>query len=223
MTDLTSPQADRAVFGHFGARRPRAFDVAGRHTQRVRFFRRAIAVVCMSAVALIGCVSMFDPLGRLKLGLSIGSVGLNGTKVTMHDSKLSGVRKDGRAYEVKAATATQDTTATAVVDLTGVDLRLGQSDGSTTIVTAKAGRYDTGRDRLDLASAVRFLNAGRYDMQLEDAAIDMREGRISTDKPAVVVVPNGRFEADSLTFSEAAQTVNFVGRVHSTFNSDAVK
>ncbi len=223
MTDLT-PQADsRAVFGQLGLRRPRAFVAAGRHSQRVRFFRRAIAAVCVVTIGVIGFISVFDPLNRLKFGLTIGSVGLSGTKVTMHDPKMSGTRKDGHVYEVKAATATQDTAAPSVVELTGVDLRLGQGDGTTTVVTARSGRYNTDRDQLDLAGTVRFLNEGRYDMQLEQAAIDMREGRIATDKPAVVTTPNGRFEADSLTFSEAAQTVVFAGRVHSVFNGEVAK
>ena len=216
----TSGAQTRDVFANFGLRRPPAFAEAGRHSQRVRFLRRAIVVVCTSAVGLLIFVSMFDPLGKLKGGLSIGSVGIDGTKVTMHDPKLSGVRRDGFAYEVKAATATQDTAAPKLLDLTKLDLKLGQADGSTTRITAPAGRYNTEAERLNLSGAVRFFNAGHYDMAMEQAVMDLRDGELSSDRRSVVTIPGGRIEADSLLFSEQARVVSFDGNVHSVFTEE---
>jgi lipopolysaccharide export system protein LptC len=216
MTDAT-PVEERAAFAGFGFRRPRAFVQADRHSQRVRFFRRAIVVVCLSAFGLLGFISLCDPLSRLKAGLTVASVGLSGTKVTIHDPKLSGTRSDGHPYEVKASTATQDTRTPTVLELTGVDLRLGQGDGSMTRITAHSGRYDTDQDRLDLVGSVRFRNEGSYDMALDSALMDMRGGQLSTDRPAVVTVPSGKVEADSLVFSDRTQMVTFTGHVRSSF------
>ena len=210
----------RDVFANFGLRRPPAFAEAGRHSQRVRFLRRAIVVVCTSAVGLLIFVSMFDPLGKLKGGLSIGSVGIDGTKVTMHDPKLSGMRRDGFAYEVKAATATQDTAAPKLLDLTKLDLKLGQADGSTTRITASTGRYNTEAERLNLSGAVRFFNAGHYDMAMEKAVMDLRDGELSSETRSVVTIPGGRIESDSLLFSEQSRVVSFDGNVHSVFTED---
>lgn len=210
----------RDVFAGFGRAKPRAFAVAGRHSQRVRFLRRAIVVVCASSVGLIGFVSLFDPLHRLKGGLSVGSVGISGTRVIMHDPKLSGTRRDGYAYEVKAATATQDTTVPNKLDLTGVDLRLGQADGSTTRITSRTGRYDTDAETLDLAGTVRFHNEGHYDMAFETAVMNMRAGEIRTDRPVVVKIPGSRVEADTVVFSEQTRVVAFDGNVRSVFSQD---
>ena len=212
--------SDRRAFAGFGLRRPPAFAAAGRHSQRVRFLRRAIVVVCTSAIGLLVFVSMFDPLGRMKGGLSVGGVGIDGTKVTMHDPKLSGVRRDGFAYEVRAATATQDTTKPKLLDLTALDLQLGQADGSTTRITAPAGRYNTESELLNLSGAVRFYNEGHYDMAMEQAVMDLRDGELSTDKHSVVTLPGGRIEADNLLFSEQTRIVSFEGNVSSTFTQD---
>ena len=208
------------MFAGFGLRQPRAFADADRHTQRVRFLRRAIVVVCVSATGLIGFVSVFDPLHRLKMGLSVGSVGISGTRVTMNDPKLSGTRRDGLAYEVKAATATQDTTVPSKLDLTGVDLRLGQADGSTTRITALNGRYDTDAEKLDLVGTVRFRNEGHYDMAFEAAVMNLRGGEISTDRPVTVTIPGGRIEGDSVVFSEQTRLAVFDGNVRSVFSQD---
>ena len=217
-TMLPEETSNRAVFAGFGLRRPRAFAVADRHSQRVRFLRRAIVVVCASAIGLIGFVSVFDPLHRLKMGLTVGSVGISGTRVTMNDPKLSGTRRDGFAYEVKAATATQDTTVPNKLDLTGVDLRLGQADGSTTRITSRTGRYDTDAETLDLADSVRFHNEGHYDMAFKAAVMNLRGGEITTDQPVVVTIPGSRIEADSVVFSEQTRVVAFDGNVHSVFS-----
>ena len=211
---------DRSAFASFGLRRPPAFAAAGRHSQRVRFLRRAIVVVCTSAIGLLIFVSMFNPLGRLKGGLSIGGVGIDGTRVTMHDPKLSGMRRDGFAYEVKAATATQDTTVPKLLELTKLDLKLGQADGSTTRITAPTGRYNTEAELLNLAGAVRFYNEGHYDMAMEQAVMDLRDGELSTDRKSVVTLPGGRIESDALTFSEQTRVVSFEGNVRSTFTQD---
>ena len=218
----TGASSTRAAFAGFGGRRPPAFAAAGRHSQRVRFLRRAIIVVCVSAIGLLGFVWMFDPLNRKKLGLTIGSVGISGTKVTMRDPKLSGVRRDGFAYEIKAATAVQDTTSPNLIDLSGVDLRLGQSDGTTTHITAQTGHYDTDADRLDLAGTVRFRNEGHYDMALGRALMNLKAGEISTSQSAVVTVPGGRIAADSLAFSENSHVVLFDGHVRSVFSQENV-
>ncbi len=213
------PASGRSALGAIGTVRPAAFADAGRHSQRVRFLRRAIIVVCTSAVGLVSFVLVFDPLHRLKNGLSVGSVGISGTKVTMNDPKLSGVRRDGNAYEVKASTATQDTKVPSKLDLTGVDLRLGQADGSTTRITSQTGRYDTDAERLDLAGAVRFFNEGHYDMRFESAVMDMRGGQITSDRPSVVTIPSGRIEADAVNFSDEKNIVAFTGNVRSVFTS----
>lgn len=212
---------DRSAFANFGGRRPPAFVAAGRHSQRVRFLRRAIVVVCTSAIGLLIFVSMFDPLGRLKGGkLSIGGVGIEGTKVTMHEPKLSGMRRDGFAYEVKALTATQDTAAPKLLDLTKLDMKLGQSDGSTTRITAPAGHYDTEAERLDLAGDVRFHNEGHYDMAMEQAVMNLRDGELSTSRRAAVTIPGGRVEADAFLFSEQTRVLAFEGNIHSVFTQD---
>ena len=153
--------------------------------QRVKFLRRAIVIVCTSAIGLIGFVITFDPLHRLKGGLSIGSVGISGTKVTMNDPKLSGIRRDGHAYEVKATTATQDTTAPTLLDLTGVDLRLGQADGSTTRITSQTGRYNTDAEQLDLGGRRAVPQRGPLRHALRERRDGPARRRYShSDRPA---------------------------------------
>ena len=217
MSDLSPQMEERARFADFGGRRPTAFVDAGRHTARVQFLRRAIIIVCVSAVALIGFMLFFDPLHRLQLGFSVGHVGLEGTRITMDSPRLSGYRSDGQPYEIKAKRVVQDTRKPKIFELRDVEAKLGGADGSTTQIQSAKGRYNSENDMLDLGGGVRVLNAGRYDMKLESAVVDMRANRVRSDKPVVVLLPGGRVDAVGAALSESDHTISFIGPVKSTF------
>lgn len=217
MTDATPPYEERAPFADFAKRRPKAFVDSARHSQRVRFLRRAIVITCVSVVALIGFVLAFDPLNRLQLGFSIGRVGLSGTRITMERPRLSGWRNDGQPYEIRAKAVVQDTTRPKVFELQEVDARLGAADGSTTRIEAARGVYDAGPDSLDLAGPIRVVNEGRYDMSLKTASVDLRAGRVTTAEPVVTRLPGAEIEGARATFAEGERAVFFEGGVSSTF------
>ena len=217
MSDV-SPQFDpRASFADFGGRRPTAFVDSRRHTARVQFLRRAIVICCVSAVSLIGFIVLFDPLHRLQLGFSVGRVGLDGTRITMDQPRISGVRADGQPYEIKAKTVIQDTKQPKLFDLDRVDAKLGSKDGSTTRLEGLKGLYNSDTDHLDLSGIVRIRNEGRYDMTLKSAAVDMKASTVHSDEPVTVVLKGGVVEASRLDLSEANSVASFSGDVHSTF------
>ncbi|MFT4097537.1 MAG: LPS export ABC transporter periplasmic protein LptC [Rhodoblastus sp.] len=218
----TSPQYDeRSSFADFGGRRPAAFVDAGRHTARVQFLRRAIIAVCVGAVGLIGFILFFDPLHRLQIGgLSVASVGLEGTRIKMDRPRLSGYRADGQPYEIKANSVVQDTRRPKVFELDNVDAKLGSKDGSTTAIQAAKGHYDSDSDRLELSGAVRIHNAGQYDMKLTQASADMRASTVDSREPVMVDLPNGRIEAAGATYQDATRKLELLGPVHSVFTDN---
>ena len=217
MSDV-SPQIDqRASFADFGGRRPAAFVDSRRHTLRVQFLRRAIVICCVSAVALIGFILMFDPLHRLQLGFSVGRVGLEGTRITMERPRISGVRADGQPYEIKAKTVVQDTKQPKIFELDRADAKLGSRDGSTTRIEALKGLYDSDTDHLELSGIVRIRNDGHYDMTLKSAAVDMKASKVHSAEPATVSLSGGVIEAGGVDLSETESVVSFSGGVHSTF------
>jgi len=217
MSEMSPQYEERAPFADYGGRRPAAFVDSRRHTARVQFLRRAIVICCVSAVSLIGFIVFFDPMRRLEIGFSVARVGLDGTRITMERPRLSGFRPDGQPYEIKAKTVVQDTTRPKLFDLEQVDARLGLKDGSTTRLEALKGQYNSDNDHLDLSGIVRIRSEGRYDMNLRNAAIDMKSNRIESTGPVVVTIPGGRVEAEGLNFYESDQRVAFEGGVHSVF------
>lgn len=217
MTEVSQHADPRAALADFGARRPTAFVDLRRHTARVQFLRRAIVVCCVSAVSLIGFLLVFDPLHRLQLGFSVGSVGLDGTRITMERPRLAGARADGQPYEIKAKSVVQDTRKAKVFELDRVDAKLGDKDGSTIRIEALKGLYNSEIDRLELSGIVRVRNEGHYDMTLKSALVDMRVSKVTSEDPVSVAIPGGLVEGAGIEMSEPESRVTFAGPVHSTF------
>ena len=128
--------------------RLRAFAAARRHSRLVRFLRVAApaSVVVVVAALIVGAV--FDPFRAKIGGLSIGELSVDGVKVTMGRPKLTGFRRDGRAYVVNAAKAIQDVTRPTVVELREVDGDLGMADNGSLHITAAVGFYDSASQSL---------------------------------------------------------------------------
>src|SRR5579862_5186295 len=73
---------------------------ARKHSLFVRYLRTFIVIGCSLAVLALGIVIMFDPFKRVPRNLTVGSVGLQGSTVTLATPKMNGFRQDGEPFEL---------------------------------------------------------------------------------------------------------------------------
>jgi lipopolysaccharide export system protein LptC len=197
-----------------------AFAVAARHSRRVRFLRRAIPLGCAGAVSLSAMWAVLAPYTRSIANVSIGPVNLSGTKVTMEAPKLSGFRKDQKAYEVTAREAVQDVRKPTLIELNDLRANLETDPRQFARLSARSGLYDTSGERLDLKGDVSVrMDSGAYSVDMKTARIDMKTGNVDTAEPVVVRSANAVIEADSMQLRENGKHVVFEGRVRSVFQN----
>jgi len=199
----------------------RAFAAAQRHSRLVRFVRVAapIGVVVGAAALIVG--ALFHPFHAKTAKLSIGEISVDGAKITMGRPKLTGFRRDGRAYVVNAAKAIQDVTRPTLVELRGVDGDLGMGDDGLLHIAAAVGFYDTASQSLDLSQDVRIHNSS-YDVNLSSATIDFKAGVYRSSEPVTLVTTGGAtISADSASARDNGDELTFSGHVRSTFSSAA--
>jgi lipopolysaccharide export system protein LptC len=214
-SDATSPLGRDPV-------RRRAFAAAERHSRLVRFMRIATPTAALLAVATLIFFAMFDPFRREIGGLTVGELSVDGTKIVMSRPRLTGARKDGRAYVVNAAKAIQDVAHPATVELKEIDGDVAMADDSRMRISAAAGLYDNVRQFLKLTQDVH-LHSPSYDVTCAAANIDFKSGVYSSDQPVTVVTGNGAtIHADSAEARDNGAELTFVGHVRSTFAGDAV-
>ncbi|MCI0468117.1 MAG: hypothetical protein L0Y57_14145 [Beijerinckiaceae bacterium] len=195
------------------------FIAARRHSARVRFFRRAAIIGSVLAIVLISAAVFISPESRLPGDISVGKVGLDGTKITLDFPKISGLQKNGRPFEVKARSGIQDIAVPNVIELLGIESSLGAADTSTTWVSAARGVYDSLNDRLTLEGDIRIKNSGGYDIWLKTARVDFKTGGLVSEEPVKVVLRGGQIAAKELDVSDNGHKVSFGGEVTSTIET----
>jgi lipopolysaccharide export system protein LptC len=214
-SDATSP------YGRDPVRR-RAFAAAKRHSRLVRFMRVATPAAALLAVATLIVFAVLDPFRREIGGLSVGELSVDGSKIVMSHPRLTGTRKDGRAYVVNAAKAIQDVAHPSSVELREIDGDVAMADDSRMRINAAVGLYDNVRQFLKLTQDVH-LRSPSYDVTLATADIDFKTGVYRSDQPVSVVTGNGAtIQADSAEARDNGAELTFIGHVRSTFVGETI-
>jgi lipopolysaccharide export system protein LptC len=198
-----------------------ALRTADRHSARVRFLRRTIIIGAAVTTAFITVIALFDPFKHLPISVSVASVHLNGTRVTTEDPKMTGFRKDGRAYEINASSGIQDILDTNVTDLVGVKAKVVMGDDSTARVTAGYGTHDSLHDTMKLRENVHIMNASGYEFIMKSVTMNFKSNDMVTDEPATLLLNGARFDADRMTISDNGHRVTFEGSVKSVIDQDS--
>lgn len=197
---------------------PDAYNDAMRHSRRVRALRRAIPVVCLAALAGPIAWGVISPFARVGLDVKVGPISVSGTKVTMEAPKLSGFKKDNKAYEVTAEQATQDIKAPTVVELSRLTARMEQEDKKSARLTSDWGRFDQSADTLELKGNVRVRTDNGYEADLASARVNVKTGDMVSAEPVTVRSLTGRISAERAEMRDNGRHAIFEGRVRSLFS-----
>jgi lipopolysaccharide export system protein LptC len=197
-----------------GNDRAPAFRAALRHSRIVRFYRGAIPVSLIAIMATIAAVAYFQPQRLLsKLPIDPGRVFLSEKGINMEKPRLGGFTRDGRPYEVTARGAAQSLTNPGVLDLKDISARVAMQDKTTVTITAAAGTYDTKGDTMLLRTDVVVTSSAGYSVRLNEAKIDVKTNRISTDQGVEVTLSNGTVKSKRLEVSDNGDVMRFEGDV----------
>ncbi len=218
MTDLT--RAPRVPGGRLNlpiGKPRRAIRVARLHSGFVRYLRHLIIFGCSFAVLTLGIIILFDPFKRLPRNLSVSQVGLQGSVVTLETPKTRGFRADGQPFELTGVSGTQDILNPHVLNLVGVDAKVGLDDATTAKITAEKGIYDSSQDIIWLRTNIRIKNdVSGYDMRLRSATVDLNSSALVTEEPVFVSMDDGStISADRMDITDSGHKISFQGEVKS--------
>lgn len=192
-----------------------AFRAAGRHSKRVRFLRRAILLGSIAGVAGVVFFAFFNPFRIAIPSVTIDALGLNGTKVTMDNPKLSGFKGDGRPYTLTARMAVQDARTPSILELHDLDAHVTMGDKSVIHVVSSLGTYDSSKETMTFDKAVHMTNDSGLDAHMAKAYVEFKNGIVDTRDPVTVVMSTSKVSADSMHVGDNGKEVTFEGHVHS--------
>jgi lipopolysaccharide export system protein LptC len=192
----------------------RLFRRARRHSRMVRILRRIIPTAIVVGLAAIVAVAYLNPFRTLaNLPVDPGKLVVSGTKITMEAPRLAGYTRDSRPYELTASAAAQDITNPGVLELKDIRAKVQMRDSGLLQLEAASGVYDTKGDVMHLKEHIVLSSSGGYTGRLEDAIVDIKKGRITSDRPVKVEMLNGTLDAKNLVVSESGDVVTFGGGV----------
>jgi lipopolysaccharide export system protein LptC len=202
----------------------RAFRGAMRHSRRVRILRIAIPAVMAAGLAGLALVSVFNPLRLLsyRMPTDFGTLVISGSKITMEAPRLSGFTRDSRGYEVNAKAAAQDLKKPGIVELLEIRAKVDMQDRSVVELTADDGHYDTKTELLTLGQNILLSSSSGYEGRLSEAKIEIKKGRVVSDKPVEVKMLQGTLNAKRLEITETGAMIRFHGGVKMILTPEAL-
>ena len=187
----------------------RLYRRALRHSRRVRRLRTGLLAAIVVVLAGLVVENYLPSVGPLRLPGEIGSVVIQGTKITMQNPRLTGYTGDGRAYEFNAEAAAQDITKPDFVQLERIRAKMAMADKSTVDLWADAGVYDMKGDMLTLNNNIRLVSSTGYQARLSQAVIDTRKGNVVSDTPVWVKLLDGSLDAKRLEITDNGDVLRF--------------
>jgi lipopolysaccharide export system protein LptC len=216
MTSLTAisdvDSRGQRVFSGFGrADGDHVFRSAVRHSRRVRILRLAVpAAVAVFVLGGIGLWVLAKPLSLLaKLPVDMSSLVVSGTKIMMQQPRMAGFTRDNRRYEMTADAAGQDITKPDLVELHGIRAKMEMKDNDQVETTARDGLYDSKTDLLTLNKDIVVTSTSGYRAWLNEAVVDIKGGKISSQKPVRVTTSAWSVDANSMEVAESGDFMRF--------------
>lgn len=206
--------------GFAGPRRARSFAAARSHTRVVKLLKFAIpAGSLLAATAVIGW-SLYNPFARIP-GLTVGPITISGSKIAMESPRLTGFRKDNRAYEVTATTAYQDIRKPNVIELKDMKARLATDDSGTMAnLVSSSGIFDTSKEHLDLKDDIRVWTDKGEQVLLKSASVDFKTSTGFSREPVKITTPTLTLDAEGMEMADNGQRITFTGRVKTILSRD---
>ncbi|MBR0680048.1 LPS export ABC transporter periplasmic protein LptC [Roseomonas eburnea] len=187
---------------------------AGQIARRRFLVRLAKWVFPIAGVGLLIGIAVWPELDRMEDRARVSFRRVIQTApdaVRVVQPRYQGLDEQNRPFTVTATIASQ-TDAPDVVELDQPRADILLTDGSWVLLESQAGRYDKGRNRLDLTGDVTLWQDGGNMLVTEAAEVLLGDGSASGDRPVAAQGPFGTLVSEGFRLTERGQVVVFTGR-----------
>jgi lipopolysaccharide export system protein LptC len=184
--------------------------IARRHSRLVRVARIGLPLGVIIGLTALVLFTYFKPMQIFeKLPSMSGNLGIQGSKITMQLPRIAGFTRDSRAYELTAESAVQDIAAPDMIELQNLRAKMELADKDVVNLTAKGGSYNTKGDKIVLRDEIVVTSGQGYSARLREAAVDMKQGNVTSEQIVEVTLPNGLLTSNSLEIAESGAVIRF--------------
>jgi lipopolysaccharide export system protein LptC len=161
-------------------------------------------------LGVIASPTLLRPVRVLaKMPVDLGSIVVSGTKIMMQQPRIAGFTRDNRRYDLTAQAAGQDVTRPHLVELQGIHATMQMQDDAVFDTTAVTGLYDSKTELLTLSENIVLTSTTGYEAQLSEAVLDIRAGKLVSEKPVVVKTSTLNINANRMEVLDSGDVMRF--------------
>ena len=184
-----------------------------------RLIQRARIVLPVSITALVVMLAIVPLTGGREISfvLDKNKVQVARERMRVTEALYRGQDSKGQAFEMRAGSAVQATSADPIVKLQQLNARIQLTDGPAVIV-APRGRYDMDTQRVAIDGPVTFRSQGGYTLDTHNVVVDLPSRTLASQAPVTGKMPIGTFAGDRMHGDLTTKTIVLQGhaRLHIT-------
>lgn len=192
------------------ARRARAH--AGRGYSRfVAWMKVLLPVLAVVVIALIIIWPRLKSEDTFSIGFS--SVRLSGSaEPGVDNARYMGTDENRRPYSVTADLARIESDGQYSLEMPKADLTL--EDGTWLVLTADSGRFEQGRQVLELQGGVNLFHDTGYEISTDQLDVNLKQNMAESHTPVAGHGPFGELKAQGLKLINKGKVIYFTGPAH---------
>jgi len=193
-----------------------AYERARRHSGTVRRLRIILPLIIIIAIVAFWATLKLVP-GNIASLIAVAGIDAKTNSVVMQAPHISGFEGTRRAYELKAAKATQSLSDPKMVTFTTITGHFGMDDGGVATINAGNGTFNGHDNTLEVHDGVTLATTDGTSGHLQDAAINLDQGTMSSSKPLDFKMKLGSIHANAIQVSERGKHLLFSNGVSVTY------
>ncbi|WP_295813089.1 LPS export ABC transporter periplasmic protein LptC [uncultured Nitratireductor sp.] len=198
-----------------------AFEMASRHSQRVRLLKRVLpAAAIVITVVFVGYSYVFT---GTRGAVDLASASIEGGSLVMSSPELNGFTNEDRPYKMTAERARQKLGGKDVIELEGIRAHVPVDAENFATIQANDGVYDRDNNRLDITSKISLRTTSGIVATLDSAEIDIENSSLASSKPVEIELDGTKIAADSFTAENGGKVFVFDKRVRVTIDPSRIR
>ncbi len=137
--------------------------------------------------------------------------------LTMKNPQFTGNDTQGRNFNLTALTAHQQSAESSVLDLQSPKGDMTLSTGNWVSLTADTGKFDQKQRQLDVAGNVMLFHDKGYQVNTEEAHIDLKSGEAHGEKPVHGQGAEGIIDSEGFRVTGFGERIEFTGKTNLTY------
>ncbi|MDP9163477.1 MAG: LPS export ABC transporter periplasmic protein LptC [Pseudomonadota bacterium] len=191
------------------------------HDRLVRLLKLGLPALGLILLLLLA-IAPFSKKSEVSFLLDKNKADKASERMRVEAARYTGSDDKGQPFEINADQAVQHSSAVRVVDINGMNARVGLDQGPVSIA-ADNGHYDLDAQKVGVPGAVRVRDDKGYHLDTSGVTVDLKRKQLESGGSVSGTMKLGTFSADHMTADLGNRTVTLSGGARLKIVQGAIK